>query len=262
MGPEHIEAYRTGEGRLDERSDLFSLGVILFELLTGRHPFPIHKRATPESISTMVADRRRPSPSLRPYNPAVSPAVEAIVQKCLAPEPDARYQTADELREDIDRHLAHLPLRHANNPSQRERIAKWIKRHPRLASSTTVAAVAALLLIAVVTGGIYARERTRGLEARGLFADHQTAFRDAQLFLDDRNHSWPRLDEGIGQLRGVLTRYDVPEDPAASNDWLRSPSLRVSIRSGSFASERGRWRGVLSDGPGRLNPGMGRDRSP
>lgn len=226
MGPEHIEAYRTGEGRLDERSDLFSLGVILFELLTGRHPFPIHKRATPESISAMVEDRRKPPPSLRLYNPAVSPAVEAVVQKCLAPDPNVRYRKADELREDIDRHLAHLPLRYAGNPSGRERIAKWIKRHPRLASSSSVAAVAALLLIAVVAGGIYARERTRGLEARGLYADHQAAFRDAQLFLDDRNHSWPRLDEGVGQLRGVLKRYGVPEDPTAGDDWLRSPSLR------------------------------------
>ena len=72
MGPEHIEAYRTGEGQLDQRCDLFSLGVILFELLTGRHPFSIHKRATPETVVAMVADRRKSPPPLRPHNPAVS----------------------------------------------------------------------------------------------------------------------------------------------------------------------------------------------
>jgi serine/threonine protein kinase/tetratricopeptide (TPR) repeat protein len=226
MGPEHIEAYRTGTGRLDERCDLYSLGVILFELLTGRHPFPIYKGASPENVRAMVADRQKPPPLLRPHNPAVSPAVEAIVRKCIAPEPADRYQTADDLREDLDRHLSQLPLKHAANPSKREVVRKWLKRHPRLTSSSTVAAVAAVLFVAVVAGAVYARERTRGLEARGRLADHQTAFRDAQLFLDDRNRSWPRLDEGLGKLRGVLARYDVPEDPAATDAWLRSPALR------------------------------------
>ena len=120
MAPEHIEAYRTGTGRLDERCDLYSLGVILFELITGRHPFPIYKQASPENILAMVADRRKPPPRLRTHNTAVSPAVEALVRKCLAPDPADRYSSADELREDIDRHLANRPLKHATNPSKRE----------------------------------------------------------------------------------------------------------------------------------------------
>ena len=199
MAPEHIEAYRTGTGRLDERCDLYSLGVILFELITGRHPFPIYKQASPENILAMVADRRKPPPRLRTHNTAVSPAVEALVRKCLAPDPADRYSSADELREDIDRHLANRPLKHAANPSKRELVRKWVKRHPRLASSSTVAAVAAILLAAVIGGAIYAREQSRGLEARGRLADHRTAFSDAQLFLDDRNRSWPRLDESTDE---------------------------------------------------------------
>ena len=226
MAPEHIEAYRTGTGRLDERCDLYSLGVILFELITGRHPFPIYKGASPENVLAMVADRRKQPPQVRSLNAAVTPAVESIIQKCLAPEPANRYRSAVELHEDIERHLANLPLQHAANPSRRELVRKWVKRHPRLASSSTVAAIAATLLIAVIGGAIYSREQTLGLEARGRLADHRAAFRDAQLFLDDRNRSWPRLDEGLANLRGVLDRYQVTDDPTAAESWLTSSSIR------------------------------------
>jgi serine/threonine protein kinase/tetratricopeptide (TPR) repeat protein len=226
MAPEHIEAFRSGTGKLDERCDLYGLGVILFELLTCRRPFPNHKGSVRDMIVAMLADRRQPPPSLRAYNPAVSPAVDAIVRKCLAADPADRYQRAEDLREDIDRHLSDRPLKFAPNQSIRELVGKWARRHPRLSSSVTVAAVALVVLTGTVAAAAYVREQSRGLEARGRFAEHQVAFRDAQAFLDNPNRSWPQLDVSLNKLRAVIARYGVPESPDAAESWLDSASMR------------------------------------
>ncbi len=224
MAPEHMAAFRSGSGTLDERCDLYGLGVILFELLTGRHPFPMRKEPLRERVPLMMADRAAP-PAVRALNPAVSPGVEAIIHKCLAADPARRYQRAADLREDIDRHLAHRRLKYAPDPSVRERLRKWARRHPRLTSSGSVAAAAAVLLVLVCSGAVYARERTRDLEARGRLSDHRTAFRAAQTFLDDRTRSQARLDESLVRLRGVLAGYGVPEGDEGGA-WLGAPELR------------------------------------
>jgi serine/threonine protein kinase len=143
MAPEHMEAFsRTGACALDGRCDLFSLGVILYELLTGRYPYPVHLKKRRETILTMLADRCGDPPRMRHLNPAVSPATEAIIRKCLEGNPKKRYQKAEDLREDLNRQLNGLPLRHAVNPSRRERYQKWVRRHPRLTSSGSIAAAA------------------------------------------------------------------------------------------------------------------------
>ncbi|QDU22613.1 serine/threonine-protein kinase [Urbifossiella limnaea] len=222
MAPEHIDDYRLGRLNLDARCDIYSLGVILYELLTGRHPFPMRLGDSADVLLESAADRRGPAPALRPFNPAVSPAVESLVRTCLAPEPADRYQTAADLGDDIRRHLAHRPLRHAANPSAGERVRKFARRWPRLASAGAVAGVALLLLGGGLAAAGVARDRSRALEARGRLAEHDIAFRDAQLFLDDRQRSWPALDDGLSRLRGVLDRYDA----AGDDNWLSSPAVR------------------------------------
>jgi serine/threonine protein kinase/Tfp pilus assembly protein PilF len=227
MAPEQLNAFRLRSGEyLDARCDLYSLGIILFELLTGRYPFPFHKGPTGAVLAVMVADRRKPPRFLRTWNPAVSPAVEAIICKCLAPDPADRYQTAAALRDDLDRQLSHRALKYAPNTSTRERLRKWAYRHPRLASSGGVAVLSAALLAGLGGSYLYNREHTRDLQARATFADHRSDLRDAQVFLDDRNQSLPHLDDGLTRLRAVLDRYGVPDDAAGEDPWFRSALVR------------------------------------
>lgn len=82
---------------LDGRSDLFSLGICLYELLTGRHPF-----ADDEDYLTIerIQDEEPPSPSM--MRPEVDPALDAIVMRCLSKDPQDRPDSARRLREDLD----------------------------------------------------------------------------------------------------------------------------------------------------------------
>jgi serine/threonine protein kinase len=152
MSPEQLEAF--GEIRqqvIDARSDLFAIGVILFEMLTGTCSFP---QAIGAIESNVAHDDCRPETgpiSLRQRNAAVPKAVEAIVRKLLDPDPARRYQNAAQLREDLERQLADQPLKFAADRSATERFRKWRRRHPRLAAFSLAAAITTVLLIVPTT---------------------------------------------------------------------------------------------------------------
>src|SRR5262249_59943072 len=94
MAPEQLEPFLDRKPRIDARSDVYSLGMVLYELLTGRHPFPPLAGPTREALPQMVQQRHQAPSLVRPWNAAVTPAVEAVVRRCLEADPDRRYQTA------------------------------------------------------------------------------------------------------------------------------------------------------------------------
>ena len=158
MSPEHIESTRTLVPLTDPRSDIYGLGLVLFEMLTGRHAFSLSTASQEDDIHRMLAERRAGPPRIRPLNPAVSAGLEAIIRKCLEPDPARRYQSAADLRGDLERHRSNRPLQHVRVPSVRERVNKWAWRHPRLNSNVSLALVG-LAVIGLLVTGLVARER-------------------------------------------------------------------------------------------------------
>ena len=121
MAPEQLSAFSRQGGKLDARSDIFSLGVVLYELISGRRPFrEPEKGPMLEVVNRLIDDRRKQPVPVRSTNAAVSRAVDAIICRCLAQNPADRYQSAADLQEDLERHLANLPLRYAREPLRRD----------------------------------------------------------------------------------------------------------------------------------------------
>jgi len=211
MAPEQLLDMRSrGKGGVDARTDLYALGVVAFELLAGEPPFPGPGRVQADYDRLMAARRAGPPP-LRGRNPAVTPAVEAIVRKLLAPEPAARYQTAAELKEDVDRQLADRPLRFARDRSVAERARKWRRRNPRL----LVAGLIAGVVLAAGGSGAYAVHAADGrTTAEARLKAQATLDQLHQLRLDlvitDEPVSTAR---GVNRARTLLADYGVPADP-------------------------------------------------
>jgi eukaryotic-like serine/threonine-protein kinase len=222
MSPEQLEAFRGGGRPVDGRSDLYAVGVILCELLTRRHPFPVRNKCQPDLLATMIQDRLQSPPRLRRWNRSVSPAVEAITRRCLEPDPDRRYPTARALKEDLERHLGHLPLRHTPEPSLRERLRKWRLRHPSLASSASLGAAAAALfavLLAVLVG------RSRQLDRLQAVVQLQRTGKElctAQIFLLDHGAGPEQRAEGVRLCQDTLQRYQVLGNPS----WRQASAVR------------------------------------
>ena len=148
MAPEQLQCWLGDDVEVDHRADIYALGVVLYQLLTGRLPWHLEGECDARIV---LANRWLTSPTASGIYPVVSPAVRAILSKCMACSPAERYESAAALRDDIRRHLDDLPLAVAKNDSMGELCRKWMRRHPRLVSATTVGFVALLICIALLT---------------------------------------------------------------------------------------------------------------
>ncbi len=141
-------------GRSDAKSDVYSLGLTLFEMLVLKPAFPARERRGNYSESTSVT-----VPRIERINPAIPRDLATIVQKAVDAEPSRRYQTAGELGEDLQRFLNDEPIL-ARRIAPVELLWRWAKRHRTVALA--VATVAVLLLtFSVVTSVMNYRLATR-----------------------------------------------------------------------------------------------------
>ncbi len=127
-------------------SDVYSLGVILFELLTGERPYRLERdsRGALED-AILSSELRRPSEVARAGAAALRGDLDNIVLKCLRKEPGERYATVNALADDITRHLGHRPV-HARPDGAWYRVRKFVRRNRvgvAAAAGTAVAVIAA-----------------------------------------------------------------------------------------------------------------------
>ena len=128
--------------KLTAAADVYSLGAILFYLLTGRPPF-----VGPNVLYVIHQAAATPAPRLRSLAPSLDRDLETIVGRCLEPDPRARYQSAEALAEDLEHWLRHEPIR-ARRVGVFTRGRKWVRRNP----TTTVLITALVALAAVIVG--------------------------------------------------------------------------------------------------------------
>jgi serine/threonine protein kinase/WD40 repeat protein len=136
MAPEQA----AGSKRIGPPADVYALGAILFECLTGRRPFEGE-----EPMSVLLKVVNEPAPDVRALRPEVPRDLAAVVARCLRKEPRRRYPSAADFADDLRRFLENRPTV-ARPLRRRERAWLWAKRNPAVASLTV--ALAAVLVVA------------------------------------------------------------------------------------------------------------------
>jgi serine/threonine protein kinase/predicted esterase len=207
MSPEQVSG---PPERVDRRTDVYSLGVTLFELLTLRRPF---EGPTSAQVFRQIASRE--PPLLRRINPLVPRDLETICLAALEKDPDRRYPTVEALAEDLRRFLAFAPIR-ATPPGALRRAVRFARRNPALASAS---GLAALVLVGLPVGLLLAnaaiRAEQRRAEQEAQLKSRVTEFLVDQFHLSEEDRDLGAtisarelLDRGTEKLEGAFE-----EDP-------------------------------------------------
>jgi serine/threonine protein kinase/WD40 repeat protein len=177
MPPEQAAGRTSEVGRL---SDVYSLGAILYCLLTGRPPF---QAANP--LDTLMQVMEREPVSVSTINPEIQRDLETVCHKCLQKEPSKRYASAQELAEDLGRWLRGEPIT-ARAVSTTERALRWVRRNPLVSAISTVAAIS--ILVGTTTSLIFA------FRARAEAESAQAARKATEAALSESNFTLATME--------------------------------------------------------------------
>jgi len=169
MSPEQARSEKV----LSTAVDVYSLGAIFYELLTGRPPF---RAEAPLDVVLKVLQHEPEAPHVLVSE--IDRDLETICLKCLEKEPQKRYESAQALAEDLERWLRGEPIQ-ARRSGLRERLMKWARRRPALAALLVISVLSALALLG---GGVWYSARLQAsLEAsrRHVYAAHMSEALDA-----------------------------------------------------------------------------------
>lgn len=213
--------------------DIYSLGAILFELLTGRPPF-----VGEHAISVIRQAAERVAPRLRSINPRLDRDLDTICARCLEREPEARYSSAGALADDLDRWLEGVPIV-ARPVSLPARTYRWARRNPVLA---------AVIGTCVLLGGAMATRQVQNWNLRNAIRQTELAKNSVavQPFLD-LDAAAPDYDWTIGLTEALQAGIS------------RIGTARIVAFNSSTPAENSRGlatRAVLSGSKRRTNSGM------
>lgn len=260
MAPEQAGA---AERRLDPRTDVWGLGAILHEMLTGAAPFP---GCLDEDSLRRRLTETMPGPQSR--NPAVPADLDAICRHCLAVDPGQRYASARELADDLQRYLDGRPVS-VREADGLERVGRWARREPRAAALAAGLALVLVLGLAVTLLLWQRAETSRELAERTLLEARRQSALAAQLAGDpvaalpplvrniaDAEASGKAAEARIDRLRVALLLGQLPRQIGRIEGGGEGRSLSfaedgrlllASLRSGELAAfelpeGRERWR--------------------
>ncbi len=210
MAPENT----TGQSTVvDQRADIYSLGVTLYELLTLQPAFPGDNR---ERLLADIATEDPVPP--RRLDRSIPPELETIVLKSISKQPSERYGTAQELADDLRAFLDDLPIK-AKPPSLAQRLAKWSRRHKPLVRSAAVILV--LTTIGLAVSNVLIAQQKK--EAQTAAANEAAQAEEARKQRDEAQRQKQLADENYRRARDAVDQYLTA---VSENQLLDAPSLQ------------------------------------